>query len=573
MSNVEEIKSRADIVDVVGKVVKLKKAGINYKGLCPFHNEKTPSFFVSEQRQSFTCFGCGASGDVLEFVQRYYGLDFMEAMEQLAEQYGVTLERNYGGGEKLDRFYEMNREAASYFFKNLRKGPNPGLNYAAKRQLTKETLHDFGIGYAGEDWTDLYDHMKSKGYEDKDLLRMGLVSQSGKRIYDKFRDRLIFPIWNVRGKVIGFGGRILGDGEPKYLNSQETPVFQKKNNLYGLYQGKSEIAKQDLAILVEGYIDVVSLHQAGVKNAVASLGTALTENQAQLLKRYTKNVVLCYDSDNAGIQAALRGMDVLKSQEMNVRVMHVTDGKDPDDFIKEKGRDAFLELVDKALPYGEYRFRYLASKHDLTDLQGRVDFLKEAVSVLKRMSPVEADVYISQLSQTYDISPDAIRLEMGRDPNSAVRERPALTREKADLSPAERSLVKLALTDASFMDRPEFPEGFTTAEGRELLALMRQGRREGAPLDPADLDDLLTDSQRMLVGEVQRTVLLPGDAEGVFRDCIRTVRKNALKEKEKTLLWQIQLAEEQQNMDMVTKLTKELMEVQKKIQGGGTAND
>ena len=255
---VDEIKSRCDIVDVVGRVVSLKKAGSNYKGVCPFHNEKTPSFVVSETKQIYTCFGCGALGDVLSFVEKYYGLDFKGSVERLAKEYGISLEGAFRSSGNRDELYEINRQAALFFFRAMRSGANPGYTYMKRRGISEETLNEFGIGYADGEWSSLYDHLRSMGYRDDKLLELGLISRSDKgRCYDKFRNRVIFPIINTGGKVIGFGGRIIGEGEPKYLNSQESAVFRKKNNLYGLNLSRKEAGRQDAIILVEGYMDVV----------------------------------------------------------------------------------------------------------------------------------------------------------------------------------------------------------------------------------------------------------------------------------------------------------------------------
>ena len=375
---IDEIKSRCNIVDVIGSVVTLKKTGANYQGLCPFHNEKTPSFVVSETKQMFTCFGCHASGDVIEFVKKYYNLSFMEALEKLANQCGIKIEDSFNRGEKKDIYFEVNREAARFFFKALRANDNAGMRYVINRGLTKETLHDFGIGYADESWNSLYNYLKAKGYKEEVMLKLGLISESKGRYYDRFRNRVIFPIQNTAGKVIAFGGRAIGDDMPKYLNSPETPVFSKKNNLYGLNITKNFVNESDCAILVEGYMDVISLFQGGVKNVSASLGTALTENQSKLLKRYTKNIVLSYDADSAGINAAIRGSEILHKEGCKVRILHISDGKDPDDFIKAKGKLAYYKLVDEAMAYGDFRIQNIRNKYDINTTEGRVDFLKEA---------------------------------------------------------------------------------------------------------------------------------------------------------------------------------------------------
>ncbi|MBQ1422536.1 MAG: DNA primase, partial [Firmicutes bacterium] len=322
----EELKDQLNIVDVISRVVPLKRAGSNYKGICPFHNEKTPSFIVSEQKQIFTCFGCGATGDVIEFTKRYYNLDFVEACEKLGRENGIEVEFRKGTeNKKRDRLLSLNRTAARYFCKVFFEAKNPGYTYMRSRGMDDATLTKFGIGYADPEWDSLTNYMKSKGASDDELIELGLSSRSRDgRLFDKFRNRVMFPIINTSGQVIGFGGRKIDEkDEPKYLNSPENLVFRKKNNLYGLNTAKQEVGEGKPAVIVEGYMDVMGLYRYGLKNAVASLGTALTENQAKLIKRYTREVVLCYDADSAGINAALRGIDILSDQELKVRVFHV----------------------------------------------------------------------------------------------------------------------------------------------------------------------------------------------------------------------------------------------------------
>ena len=306
-ATLEELKSRLNIVDVIGRVVPLRRAGSNFKGVCPFHNEKTPSFVVSEQKQIFTCFGCGASGDAIEFTKRYYNLEFQEAVEKLAAENGLSISLHKGNGDR-EKYYEINKEAARFFYRAFTEQQNAGYTYMKNRGMDDAILKKFGIGYADESWDSLYLFFKKKGISEKILLELGLISESKGKYYDKFRNRVMFPIINTSGKVIGFGGRAIGQAEPKYLNSPENKVFQKKNNLYALNITKQDIGKEGYAILVEGYMDAISLYQNGVRNVGASLGTALTDNQARLLNRYTKNVVLSYDADSAGRNAALRGI-------------------------------------------------------------------------------------------------------------------------------------------------------------------------------------------------------------------------------------------------------------------------
>ena len=318
---IESLKNQVNIIDIVGRCVPLKRAGSNYKGVCPFHSEKTPSFVVSEQKQIFTCFGCGASGDVIEFVQRYYNLDFNEAIEKIAGEYGITLEKN-AYNDRREIYYKVNKMAAGFFYRAFTERANKGYAYMKRRGISPAVLKKFGIGYADEQWDSLFRYLQSQGVDKKIILELGLASESRGKCYDKFRDRVIFPIINTAGKVIGFGGRAIDSRDnPKYLNSPESRIFQKKNNLYGLNISRQSAGKAGYIILVEGYMDVIALYQSGVENVAASLGTALTENQAKLIKRYTKDVVLSYDADGAGRAAALRGIEILKSEDCKVKVL------------------------------------------------------------------------------------------------------------------------------------------------------------------------------------------------------------------------------------------------------------
>ena len=575
---VDEIKEKVNIIDVVGQVVQLKRTGINHKGLCPFHQEKTPSFIVSEQRQNFHCFGCGEGGDVIEFVKKYYNLDFTEAVEKLAEQYGIPIEWGKNDHGERDELYRINREAAAYFYRQLRKGPNPGLSYAAGRGLTKETLHTFGIGYAPDGWTGLYDHLKEKGVDEEKMMRLGLISQSGKRYYDKFRNRLMFPIQNTAGKIIGFGGRILGDGQPKYLNSQETPVFQKKNNLYGLYQSKAEVVKEDRIVLVEGYMDAVSLYQGGIHNVAASLGTALTENQVRLIKRYTKNAYLCYDSDEAGIRAALRGMDIFQAEGMDVRVLHVTEGKDPDDFIKKRGKEAFLDLVDAALPYADYKIHYLEQQHDLSTDRGRVAFLVDAAGVLARLGPVEADMYTKELSERYGISRDAIRREMEGSRKERApaprRTEPEEQAAKVPMDQTERLLIKVFLTQQEYLDRAdEWKDVIRSDSGQAITAAMQKLREAGqaggqgqqtALNGPAVLEQLDEEDQLVFLA-IRDGMPTPQDPIGAYRDCLAKAHRAMLRKKEQDLIDRLALADGTVNKEEVDRITAELIDVQMQL--------
>lgn len=568
-NTVEEIKSRCNIVDVIGQVVPLKRAGSNFKGRCPFHNEKTPSFVVSETKQIFTCFGCGATGDVIAFVEKYYQLDFIQAVEKLAAECGIEMDRSFRKNEHKDEAYNINREAAKFFFKAFRQQANPGYTYMINRGITHETLNKFGIGYADEKWDSLYQYLTGLGYKKEKLLELGLISESKGKYYDKFRNRVMFPIMNTSGKVIGFGGRIIGDGEPKYLNSQESSVFLKKNNLYGLNITRQDISREDQAILVEGYMDVISLYQSGIRNVSASLGTALTENQAKLLKRYTHNVILSYDADQAGINAALRGLDILHKENCKVRVLHVTDGKDPDEFVKKNGKLAFKKLVDDALPFADYKFSLLRKKFDIGTTEGRVEFLKQATAVLRQLSPVEADIYIKKLARETKISEGAIRLEMNGN-NSEIKppeRKPASSaaeEKPADISMLEKNVLRLILRNSSYYKEfvPYEMDVFRSDSGSRIFQNIGELYSDGNELDLKKLADTLEPGDASALSDIMENVQLAHE-EKVFQDCIETIRTKELTRKEKELIMRLSMADEEENSDSINEMTQELMRIQK----------
>ena len=570
---VDEIKSRCNIVDVIGRVVPLKKSGSNFKGVCPFHNEKTPSFVVSETKQIFTCFGCGATGDVIAFVKRYYNLEFRGAVEMLAREYGISLDGAFRSNRNKDELYEINRQAARFFYKAMREKSNKGYTYMKNRGISEEIMNKFGIGYADDGWTSLYDFLRAAGVAEKKMLELGLISKSKDRCFDKFRDRVIFPIINTAGKVIGFGGRIIGDGEPKYLNSQESGIFQKKNNLYGLNLARKDVSREDSIVLVEGYMDVVSLYQAGVRNVSASLGTALTENQARLIKRYTRNVVLSYDSDQAGQNAAMRGIDILYREGLRARVLRVFDGKDPDEFIRKNGRGAFYDLMDNALPYGDFKLEFAKAGYDLDDEQQKLDFLRDAVGILQSMKPVEADFYIKKLSADTGISEGAIRFEYSGN-NSQEKKMPAGIETSTDLKDyeeqmplVEQDMIKLMLLDEKFVHLPDdiSDKAFRSTAGinihRNLLAA-DDGQR---PFDINRLKDLLDEDAVQALDMINSKIIPQGREDSIYNDCIDRIRLNELKKQENEIITRLSMADEDENGEEIVKLTKQLMDIQKKI--------
>ena len=563
----EELKERVDIVDVIGRVVNLKKAGANYKGLCPFHNEKTPSFMVSDTKQIFNCFGCGEKGDIFTFVEKYYNLDFLAAAEKIADEAGLTLKKSGKKNPALERYQEMNREAAVFFYKALRKTQNPGLEYMLSRGLDMQTMRDFGIGWADGEWTSLRDHLASKGYKDEEMLAVGLVSRSEKgKIYDKFRNRVIFPIQNTSGKVIAFGGRALGDAMPKYLNSPESDVFKKSYNLYALNVTRQFISKEDRAILVEGYMDVIGLYQLGVKNATASMGTALTDNQANMLSRYTKNIVLAYDSDGPGQIATARGMDILKQKGCDIGIVVVPEGKDPDEFIRKHGKEAWYDLVRNSLSFADYKFMKAKERFDMDTTRGRLGFVREAVKILNELSPVEADMYIRKIAAENDISEGAIRAEMenaGSGRNIAVRKHQDTGEE---LLKEERELFRVLLTDPGYIEREkEFNSVFRTDAAAGIFNALKDVYEPGKPIDTAKLGDILGDGTQKYVEQIMDDEMLAGDVEEMYRSLMKRSETEILKQRQDELQVLISMAENIEDPEKINEMMKELREIQKKL--------
>ncbi|CEK34249.1 DNA primase,DNA primase,DNA primase,DNA primase (bacterial type),DNA primase,DNA primase catalytic core, N-terminal domain [[Clostridium] sordellii] len=416
---IEEIKSRSDIVKVISDYIKVQQSGSNYKGLCPFHGEKTPSFYINTSKQIYKCFGCGEGGDVINFIMKIENLEFMDAVKLLAKDCGIEINTNMDEQskirmEKIKKFQDINTEAARYYFSNLIKDKNYGYEYLRKRGLDDKIIKKFGLGYAPKAWTNLMDYLISKGYDKNTLVECGLVTykENGNKYYDRFINRVIFPIFDYRGNVIGFGGRVLDDALPKYLNSPDTLAFNKKYNLYGLNFARKNISNRTM-ILVEGYMDLISLYQYGIRNVCATLGTALTLEQGKLLKRYVDNVVISYDSDDAGVKATLRAIDILTSANINVKVLNLKDVKDPDEFIRKYGLVEYQQAIENAVHYIKYKIVQCKKNYDLTKDEDRLKFTKESTKIIKTLkSAVDIDYYIKFLSLESKISEDSLKKEV-----------------------------------------------------------------------------------------------------------------------------------------------------------------
>ena len=412
---IEEVRQRSDIVDVIGNYVKLKRSGSGYVGLCPFHNEKSPSFSVSPARQMYKCFGCGVGGNVITFMMEYENFSFPEAMNFLAERAGIDLPKQELTPEQKRQesirtiLLEINAKAARYYYAKLKSSTGQiGYEYLRKRELSDETILHFGLGYAGQGGDELYRYLRSQGYDDNILKETGLFKMDERGVYDKFWNRVMFPIMDVSNHVIGFGGRVMGDAKPKYLNSPETKVFDKSRNLFGLNYAKQ--GKRNYFILCEGYMDVIALHQAGFSSAVASLGTAFTEQQASLMKRYTKEVLLTYDSDGAGQKAALRAIPILRRAGLSGKVVHMEPYKDPDEFIKALGAEEFEKRLENAQNSFFFEVEVAKNTYDMSDPEQKTAFYHDiAQKLLVFTDKVQRDNYLEAVAAKYGVRRDDLR--------------------------------------------------------------------------------------------------------------------------------------------------------------------
>ena len=586
---IDDLKMQVNIVDVIGREVSLKKAGANYKGLCPFHSEKTPSFMVNEERQIFNCFGCGQKGDVIRFVQDYYKIPFMEAVEKLSNEYGIKMPEKLHSAPKKDysRYYEINAKAARYFYNCLGIRGNKGLVYLKNRGLSRETITKFGLGYAPSSGTALVDYLRNEGVKDEEMLKLGLANSGKSGLYDKFRDRVIFPIINTQDKVIGFGGRAIGgDIKPKYLNSPESEIFLKKNNLFGLNFTRSEISSEGRAVIVEGYMDVISLYQSGIRNVAASLGTALTDNQARLLCRYSKNIVLSYDSDNAGINAALRGISVITAAGGKPRILTVTDGKDPDEFVQKNGKEAFLKLVDQAVPAAEFRLELARRGHDLSTDTGVLEYIDSTIPILRSLGPVEQDMYIRRLSEEFGISDRAILMsvqtESGgrqntpvRDNYSAQKYRQSRRGRQGQTDPdinerIEMSFVMLALSNTRYLERFRKDDlEFRSELASHIISAaesMRDTTENGMHrLDVDIIARALDPDEETRFRKYASSVHIGADDEAFYRETTASYLINNYKMEKSELRSELAIAEKTGRQDEIERIADRLILIDKLI--------
>ncbi len=547
---IEEVVSRNDIVDVISGYIKLKKSGSSYVGLCPFHNEKSPSFSVSGTKQMYHCFGCGVGGNVITFVMEYENFTFPEAVKLLADRAGVDLPvMEYSGDDRRERdiktkLLEINKIAATFYYHQL-KSPagQDGLAYLKGRQLSDKTINTFGLGFAPQLTGDLYRMLKEKGYDDEILKESGLFTYE-KGVREKFWNRVIFPIMDINNKVIGFGGRVMGDGKPKYLNSPETKLFDKSKNLYGLNVARS--ARKNNLIICEGYMDVISMHQAGFNQAVASLGTALTPGHARLMKRYTDNVLITYDSDEAGVKAALRAIPILKEAGLSTRVINMRPYKDPDEFIKALGAEAFQERIDKAENSFMYEIGIIEKNYNRSDPESETAFEREVAKKLAAFSEkLERDNYMKAVCRQFMIPEDGMRqmvIRIGSHGGiitnnvTPVRRAEPVRKKKEDgVRQAEKILLTWMIEDGDIYDKVrEYiqPEDFIDPLFKDVAAKIYEQYESGS-INPAAIIGSYSDGEvhseiaAMFSAELSDS-LSRSEREKTLNDTVLRVKKSSL---------------------------------------------
>lgn len=554
-SFLQELKMKTDIEDVISTYVTLKRRGATLVGLCPFHNEKTPSFTVYLATQSFYCFGCGAGGDAITFVKKIENLDYLDAVKTLVQRAGLQMPQE-GFDDSLSkrrrRILEMNREAARFYHSVLLSPEGKvGYDYYIGRALSAATINHFGLGFAPNQWDALLKHMRAKGYQPAELVDAGLARKGQKGYYDNFRNRVMTPIIDVRGNVIAFGGRVLDDSKPKYINTGDTLVYKKTNELFALNFAKD--SKEDALILCEGYMDVIAMHQAGFTNAVAGCGTALTTEQVRLISRYAKEVILTYDADEAGQKALQKAMTLFDQTDVKVRIPALVGGKDPDEIIRTYGRDKFKGMLEGASNETEFRLLALRRQYNLATTQGKIDFIGGALQILATLPPVEQDLYVSRLSEELGVERQNMKVQLQdlvarqgnrrekREFNRIVQENMRKTARETMATDAslrklraEDRLISLLLRypDCSRLCKDFDPQWLTPGFAQRVFTLILQRLENGDGTELMDLRDRLTDDE---MGRLSGIIARGGesaDAKQEFSDCLQTIRAEQQKKQE-----------------------------------------
>ena len=579
----EKIKSQNDIVDVISERVRLRKSGRNFTGLCPFHNEKTPSFSVSQEKQIYKCFGCGEAGNVISFVMKEKNLPFIEAVKYLANRANIPLEMNNGekskSAKKKDLLYRVNVEAAKFFFSNLMNNQN-AKEYFLNRGIKEETIKKFGLGFANDSWNSLMFYLRKKGINDVLLEEAGLISVNKEkgRKYDRFRNRVMFPVFDYQGRVIGFGGRVLDDSKPKYLNSPETLVFQKGTNLYGLNFALKHNMSERYFVIVEGYMDLISLHQYGITNVVASLGTALTINQARLLKRYADKVIISYDADMAGQMATLRGLEILRTAGFDVRVLNIPQGKDPDEYVRSNGKEAFLKLINSAEPLIDYRMKKAEEGIDFKNSQSLILYAKRIMEIISDLDPVKKDVYIKKASENTGIKEqalyDILKSKMKDNRENDFRNNKEEDRSKLYVEPgflkAERSILKIMLKNKEYLQYIEeriSENDFILLEHKEIFTVIMLAKGENINNIDSFIESKLNNTKSIgeLVKIREENIFFADDVKVQINDFINEIHSYKLKQRIDQLRKEQKELENQGKIEESIKLAIELASITKKL--------
>ena len=577
----DEIRDRADIVDLIGEYVDLKRSGSNYMGLCPFHSEKTPSFSVSPSKSIFKCFGCGVGGDVITFIMKRENLSFPEAVEFLADKYNVRLseykDENKEARDKRNRFYDINREAAMHFLNNLSYSQK-AQNYLKNRGLNDKTIRSYGLGYSKDSWTDLYDHLKKLGYEDDELLELNLISKSKSGNYiDRFRDRVMFPIINRNNRVIGFGARGFGDAKPKYLNSKETPIFHKGSNLFNMNIISRE-SSRDRLILVEGYMDVISLYNSGINYSVASLGTSLTEDQAGIINKMAKDIYICYDSDEAGINATSRAIDIFLSKSCKPKIIELEGGLDPDDFIKKYGMEGFENKIKSAISYIDFKIKKLKENFNLEDNEGLSNFTLEAAKILSSIvNPIERDIFVKDFSKNYNISYKAIenyinylnRNKIKSAKKEKFRAKKNTNVVKSSKTKAQEELLSYSLLDNDIYNYIKnkieifyFTSAMTRAVFEEIPKMYEEEIEVSEFLNLIEKNRLIDSNFKENILSIIKNIHVN---DRIVDELIRSVEKNYLQKKKDEILINIEKLQGEEDKNLLLNALKDLKDINLKL--------
>jgi len=568
----DDILSRVDIVEIISAYLPLKRSGRNFKANCPFHQEKTPSFMVSPERQIYHCFGCGESGNAFKFLMRHERMEFPEAVEFLAKKTGVVLPESSKEDTKTvsigTQLYKVNELTALFYENNLQAAEGlKARDYLSKREVSPETARTFKIGLAADKWDGLINYLRGKGVPISVIEKAGLIlSKDSGGFYDRFRNRLIFPIFDIRNRVLGFGARVLDNTLPKYINSPETPVYTKGNHLYGLNLSKDAIREKDFAVIVEGYLDFIMPFQNGFKNIVASCGTALTEEQAKLLKRYTRNVVMVYDADAAGQLAALRSLDIFIEEEMDVKVVSLPHGFDPDSFVRKSGIASFIDLVNKAESLFDYKLGVLKTRYNYKEIEGKAKISAGMLeTIAKFKNAILKAEYLKKLAQDLNVGEDALFQEIKKVKevkSYAASEKP-LPMKKLIISPTEKLLIKMMLEEKDLIqhikDSVE-PADFQDERASRIASIMFDLLEQGKHIEPSLLINHLPEddiSQFVCESMFSSLDLAQQDKEKVVDDCIQRMKSERLNLKKHQLHEEIRLAQHAGDQERLDKLMQE----------------